>query len=51
MADSQAVQQPAAIDGKEEQRPTGRKNERAWKKPVLEDVSGKVMAQPYIRFT
>ncbi|MHC4479587.1 MAG: hypothetical protein ACYS8K_07185 [Planctomycetota bacterium] len=22
-----------------------------WKKPVLEDVSGKVMAQPYIRFT
>lgn len=22
-----------------------------WEKPVLEDVSGKVMAQPYIRFT
>ena len=22
-----------------------------WKKPVLEDVSEKVMAQPYIRFT
>ena len=22
-----------------------------WKKPKLEDVSGKVMAQPYIRFT
>lgn len=22
-----------------------------WKKPTLEDVSGKVMAQPYIRFT
>lgn len=22
-----------------------------WKKPALEDVSGKVMAQPYIRFT
>lgn len=22
-----------------------------WKKPILEDVSGKVMAQPYIRFT
>jgi len=22
-----------------------------WEKPKLEDVSGKVMAQPYIRFT
>jgi hypothetical protein len=22
-----------------------------WQKPRLEDVSGKVMAQPYIRFT
>lgn len=22
-----------------------------WEKPVLEDVSGQVMAQPYIRFT
>lgn len=22
-----------------------------WEKPVLEDVSGRVMAQPYIRFT
>ncbi len=24
---------------------------RKWQKPKLEDVSGKVMAQPYIRFT
>ena len=24
---------------------------KQWKKPVLEDVSGRVMAQPYIRFT
>ena len=24
---------------------------RKWRKPKLEDVSGKVMAQPYIRFT
>lgn len=24
---------------------------REWKKPTLEDVSGRVMAQPYIRFT
>lgn len=22
-----------------------------WRKPKLEDVSGKIMAQPYIRFT
>lgn len=22
-----------------------------WSKPTLEDVSGKIMAQPYIRFT
>ncbi|MCK4959475.1 MAG: hypothetical protein KAT00_08735 [Planctomycetes bacterium] len=29
------------------------KNEdkKKWQKPRLEDVSGKVMAQPYIRFT
>lgn len=26
-------------------------NREKWQKPVLEDVSGKVMAQPYIRFT
>lgn len=24
---------------------------KEWKKPTLEDVSGRVMAQPYIRFT
>jgi hypothetical protein len=24
---------------------------KQWKKPSLEDVSGQVMAQPYIRFT
>ena len=27
------------------------KLKREWKRPTLEDVSGKVMAQPYIRFT
>ncbi|MBU3911260.1 MAG: hypothetical protein KKD90_01600 [Candidatus Omnitrophica bacterium] len=26
-------------------------NTKEWKKPTLEDVSEKVMAQPYIRFT
>lgn len=27
------------------------KPKKKWQKPKLEDVSGKVMAQPYIRFT
>jgi hypothetical protein len=27
------------------------KAKKKWQKPELEDVSGKVMAQPYIRFT
>ncbi len=27
------------------------KVKKKWQKPKLEDVSGKVMAQPYIRFT
>ena len=27
------------------------KDRKKWHKPMLEDVSGKVMAQPYIRFT
>lgn len=26
-------------------------NKKEWKRPTLEDVSGKIMAQPYIRFT
>ncbi len=29
----------------------GSKSKKKWQKPKLEDVSGKVMAQPYIRFT
>jgi len=30
----------------------GKKNNgKEWKKPTLEDVSERVMAQPYIRFT
>ncbi len=27
------------------------KRKKKWQKPKLEDVSGRVMAQPYIRFT
>lgn len=30
---------------------TERGKKKEWKKPTLEDVSGRVMAQPYIRFT
>ncbi len=36
-------------------RDTGKKvskdGKKEWKKPTLEDVSGRVIAQPYIRFT
>ena len=28
-----------------------RNGKKQWKKPTLDDVSGRVMAQPYIRFT
>lgn len=33
--------------------PTKKTNEKGlkWEKPAIEDVSGQVMAQPYIRFT
>lgn len=27
------------------------KNKKKWEEPKLEDVSEKIMAQPYIRFT
>jgi hypothetical protein len=30
---------------------TKAQTKKKWQKPKLEDVSGKVMAQPYIRFT
>lgn len=28
-----------------------KQNSKKWEKPTLEDVSKKIMAQPYIRFT
>lgn len=28
-----------------------KKEEKPWNKPVLVDVTGKIMAQPFIRFT
>lgn len=38
---------------KEESMDKGKKknDSKNWKKPTLEDVSEKIMAQPYIRFT
>jgi hypothetical protein len=30
---------------------SGSSGKKEWKKPILEDVSERVMAQPYIRFT
>ena len=35
----------------EEKEKQPKQKKKEWKKPNLEDVSGKVMAQPYIRFT
>ncbi len=35
---------------KKEKKDKKNKNNK-WTKPKLEDVSGKIMAQPYIRFT
>ena len=33
-------------------KPAGKKaSKKSWETPKLEDVSGKIMAQPYIRFT
>jgi hypothetical protein len=32
-------------------KPAKGKTKKKWQKPKLEDVSSKVMAQPYIRFT
>lgn len=35
----------------EEKRTDKKKQKKQWQKPTLEDVSEKIMAQPYIRFT
>lgn len=52
MAEKQSVVDLKGVEGKmaADQR-IGKKKCKPWEKPVLEDVSGKVMAQPYIRFT
>ncbi len=39
------------IDQKQSTTTKEGKEKKKWQKPKLEDVSGKVMAQPYIRFT
>jgi hypothetical protein len=35
----------------EKERENKKRTKGKWQKPTLEDVSGKIMAQPYIRFT
>ncbi len=42
------VEREKRPETKRAQKPEDRKQ---WQKPVLEEVSGKIMAQPYIRFT
>ncbi len=52
MAEKKDFVKPDKNASKVVTRPSGgEKKCRPWEKPVLEDVSGKVMAQPYIRFT
>ena len=40
------VKERAVVEKKPE-----KKSKKCWVSPTIEDVSGKVMAQPYIRFT
>lgn len=44
------AQEDSSIDRCPAKRAEGKKK-KEWKKPTLEDVSEKIMAQPYIRFT
>ncbi len=46
MQDKQMEVEQKQCDAAKESKP-----KKKWQKPKLEDVSGKVMAQPYIRFT
>lgn len=40
------------MDKKKKKEPARKPEKKLkWEKPKLEDVSGRVMAQPYIRFT
>ena len=41
----------AAVLATENSKKLGKNGKKQWKKPTLDDVSGRVMAQPYIRFT
>ena len=44
-------QSDTAVLGNENARKLAKNDKKQWKKPTLDDVSGRVMAQPYIRFT
>lgn len=48
MEKKQVVKKIAAEDVEKN---SGRDGKREWTEPTFEDVSGRVMAQPYIRFT
>ncbi len=50
MSDRPTAKIDTSQDDSPQQRTTG-KGRRRWAKPALEDVSAKIMAQPYIRFT
>ena len=41
----------STVERKDEHNKKSTGKDLKWEKPVLEDVSGQVMAQPYIRFT
>lgn len=41
----------AQVMSKEEAKKKDAEKKKKWEGPKLEDVSGKIMAQPYIRFT
>lgn len=52
MDDSKQKAKPKAEKQTEANAPAIRANDKpVWEKPVAEDVSEQVMAQPYIRFT
>lgn len=51
MAKKIKTEEKRSQNKKEERSPEQSEGKKDWQKPTLEDVSGKVMAQPYIRFT
>ena len=46
-----AKKKPEEVDVESKVDETTENNAKEWETPTLEDVSEKIMAQPYIRFT